>query len=59
MAKNPQNIPRMDAINTCMASIRDVRFRFDLTDEERDLILLNTSKDLGEIYDSMKQELEG
>ena len=57
--KNPQDIVRMNAIGSCLSAIHDVRFRFDLTDEERDVILRDIYKELGAIYDSLKQSLEG
>ena len=55
--KNPQDIVRMNAIDVCISSIRDVRY-VEMTDEAKDVVLKNVYNDLVTIYDSLKKSLE-
>ena len=56
--KNPQDIVRMNAIGSCLSAIHDIRF-VEMSDDAKDAILRDVHKQLGAIYDSLKQSLEG
>lgn len=42
-------------LEQCMSMIHDVRYRYDLTDEDRDSILKDVYNILGDSYDLLKR----
>ena len=42
-------------LEQCMSMIHDVRYRYDLTDEDRDAILKDMYNILGDTYDLLRK----